>query len=165
MARPKNKKLKKQMSKKQLNKKIQKLEEDNKVLYKLHFIRHLYNDKSIKEAAELEKISISTAYDWLNRWNENGIEGLKTKPRSGRPGSLSNEDKEILDAILFETPYLTTEKAHEIIKKEFGFDFSLKHVRTIVHQLGYYYTEPYTKFKESSEEERILFKKKRKKLE
>ena len=32
MARPKNKKLKKLMSKKQLNKKIRKLEEDNKVL-------------------------------------------------------------------------------------------------------------------------------------
>lgn len=114
MARPKNKKLKKQMSKKQLNKKIRKLEEDNKVLYKLHFIRHLYNDKSIKEAAELEEISISTAYDWLNRWNENGIEGLKTKLRSGRPGSLSNEDKEILDAIFLETEFLTTEKAHKI---------------------------------------------------
>ena len=57
MARPKNKKLKKQMSKKQLNKKILKLEEDNK----LHFIRHLYNGKIIKEVAELEDISISIA--------------------------------------------------------------------------------------------------------
>ena len=67
MARPKKKKLKKLMSKKQLNKKIRKLEEDTKVLYKLHFIRHLYNNKTIQEAAELEDISISTAYDWLNR--------------------------------------------------------------------------------------------------
>ena len=162
MARPKNKKLKKQMSKKHLNKKIRKLEEDNKVLYKLHFIRHLYNDKSIKEAAELEEISISTAYDWLNRWNENGIEGLKTKPRSGRPGSLSEEDKEILDAIFLETEFLTTEKAHKIIKDTFGLDFTFKHVRTILHHLDYYYSEPYTKFKESSEEERLLIKKKRK---
>ena len=159
MARPKNKTLKKLMSKKQLNKKIRKLEEDNKVLYKLHFIRHLYNDKSIQEAAELEEISISTAYDWLNRWNENGIEGLRTKPRSGRPGSLSDEDKEILDEIFLETEFLTTEKAHKIIKETFGLDFTFKHVRTILHQLDYYYSEPYTKFKESSEEERLLFKK------
>ena len=93
MARPKKIEIKKLMSKKQLNKKIRKLEEDNKVLNKLHFIRHLYNKKSIKEAADLEEISISTAYEWVNRWNEGGIEGLKTKPRSGRPGSLSEEDK------------------------------------------------------------------------
>ena len=162
MARPKNKKLKKLMSKKQLNKKIRKLEEDNKVLYKLHFIRHLYNDKSIQESAELEEISISTAYDWLNRWNENGIDGLRTKPRSGRPGSLSEKDKEILDSIFFETEFLTTEKAHKIIKDTFGLDFTFKHVRTILHQLDYYYSQPYTQFKESSEEEKLLFKKKRK---
>lgn len=160
MARPKTKKLKKQMSKKQLNKKIRKLEEDNKVLYKLHFIRHLYNEKSIKEAAELEDISISTAYDWLNRWNENGIDGLRTKPRSGRPGSLSDEDKEKLDILFSETEFLTTEKAYEIIKKNFNLEFTFKHVRTILHQLDYFYSEPYTKFKESSEEERLLFKKK-----
>ena len=36
--------------------------------------------------AKLEEISISTAYSWLNRWNENGIESLRTKPRSERPG-------------------------------------------------------------------------------
>ena len=159
MARPKKIKLIKSMSKKQLNKKIRKYEEDTKVLYKLHFIRHLYNEKSIKEAAELEEISISTAYSWLNRWNENGIDGLKTKPRSGRPGSLSDEDKEKLDTILFETPFLTTEKAHDIIKDNFGIDFTLKHVRTIVHQLDYYYSEPYTKYKESDKELRKKFKK------
>ena len=165
MVRPKTKKLNRHMNKKQLNKKIRKLEEDTKVLNKLHFIRHLYNEKTIKEASELEEISISTAYDWLNRWNENGIEGLKTKPRSGRPGSLSDEDKEILDAIFLETEFLTTEKAHEIIKETFGLDFTYKHVRTILHQLDYFYSEPYTKFKESSEEERLLFKKQTKKLD
>ena len=108
MARPKTITLKKTMSKKQLNKKIRKLEEDSNVLYKLHSIRHLYNGKTIKEAADLEDISISTAYQQLNRWYENGIEGLRTKPRSGRPGSLSDEDKEILDELFFETKFLTT---------------------------------------------------------
>ena len=160
MARPKTIKLNKPMNKKQLNKQIKKLEEDTKVLNKLHFIRHLYNKKTIEEAAKLEEISISTAYIWLNRWNENGIDGLKTKPRSGRPGSLSDEDKEILDALFFETEYLTTEKAHKIIKDKFNLDFTFKHVRTILHQLDYFYSEPYTKFKESDEEERLLFKKK-----
>ena len=67
MARPKTIKLNKQMNKKQLNKQIKKLEEDTKVLNKLHFIRHLYNKKTIEEAADLEEISISTAYAWLNR--------------------------------------------------------------------------------------------------
>ena len=159
MARPKKKQIKKTLSKKQLNKKIRKLEEDKEVLKKLHYIRHLYNDKSIKEAAELEEIAISTAYDWLNRWNENGIEGLKNKWGSGRPGSLSEEDKEKLDVMFFETEFLTTEKAHEIIKSEFEVDFTFKHVRTILHQLGYYYSQPYTNYKESDPKERQLFKK------
>ena len=61
--------------------------------------------------------------------------------------------------LLLETNFLTTEKAHRIIKENFGLDFTLKHVRTILHQLDYYYSQPYTKFKESDEEERLLFKK------
>ena len=160
MPRPKRKEIKKVMSKNKLNKQIRKFEEDTKVLNKLHFIRHLYNGKSIEEAAKLEEISISTAYSWLNRWNENDIEGLRTKPRSGRPGSLSDEDKEKLDILFSETEFLTTEKAHEIIKETFGFDFTFKHVRTILHQLDYHYSKPYSKFKESNEEEKLLFKKK-----
>ena len=159
MARPKKKEIKKTMSKKQLNKKIRKLEEDKEVLKKLHFIRHLYNGKSIQESANLEEIAISTAYIWLNRWNENGIEGLKNKWGSGRPGSLSEEDKEKLDVLFFETEFLTTEKAHKIIKKEFGLDFTFKHVRTILHQLDYHYSKPYTKYKESDPKEKELFKK------
>ena len=64
-----------------------------------------------------------------------------------------------MDELFFETKFLTTEKAHDIIKETFGLDFTLKHVRTILHQLDYFYSEPYTKFKESNEEERLLFKK------
>ena len=56
MARPKKKKLKKIMNKKQLNKQIRKLEADTKVLYKLHFIRHLYNGKTIKEPLNWKKL-------------------------------------------------------------------------------------------------------------
>ena len=59
------------------------------------------------------------------------------------------------------TDFLTTEKVHRIIKENFGLDFTLKHVRTILHQLDYY-SQPYSKFKESGEEERLLFKKTRK---
>ena len=159
MARPKNKELNKVMTKKELNKEIRKLEEANKVLYKLYFIRQLYNNKSVNEAAELEDISISTAYEWLNRWNEHGIAGLRTKSRSGRPGSLSDEDKEKLDALFLETEFLTTEKAHQIIEEHFGLDFTLKHTRTILHQLNYHYTEPYAKSKKTGAEERLLIKK------
>ena len=158
MVRPKKIKLIKKLNKKQLNKKIRTLEEDNAVLYKLHFIRHLYNKKSIEEAAELEEISISTAYNWLNRWNEDGIEGLRTKPRSGRPGKLTPQDKEILDAKFFETKYLTTEKAHKIIKDTCNEDFTFKHVRTILHQLGYNYRTPNTKYFESDPKLRKKFK-------
>ena len=160
MPRPKKKQINKIMSKKQLNKKIRKLEEDKEVLKKLHFIRHLYNGISIQESAKLEEIAISTAYAWLNRWNEYGVEGLKNQWGSGRPGSLSEEDKEKLDVLFFETEFLTTEKAHKIIKEEFDIDFTFKHVRTILHQLGYYYSQPYTKYKESDPQERQLFKKK-----
>ena len=80
-----------------MNNKIKKIEEDVKVLKKLYFMRNSYDKKTIEEAAYLEKISILTSYNWLNRWNENRIRRSRKKNPSGRLGILSQEDKEKLD--------------------------------------------------------------------
>ena len=159
MSRPKKIDIEKIMNKKQLNNTIRRLEEDYKVLQKLYFIRHLYYGKSVEEAAKNLGISISTAYIWLNRWNEQGIDGLRTKSRSGRPGSLSDEDKEKLDEIFFKTDLLTTQKAHKIIKDNFDLDFTLKHVRTLLHQLGYNHIEKYSFYTDYGFEKINVFRK------
>ncbi|MHC1567960.1 MAG: helix-turn-helix domain-containing protein [Candidatus Syntropharchaeia archaeon] len=60
----------------ELDKRIKKLEKDTKVLQRLYFIRHLYGEMSVEEAADLVGVTKATGYAWLKRWNSNGYEGF-----------------------------------------------------------------------------------------
>ena len=79
MVAPKKIFIKKHISLKSLKKKIRNKEKDVKVLNKLHFIRACYHDDNIPEVAKEQDLPISTAYRWINEWNEGGYEGLKPK--------------------------------------------------------------------------------------
>src|SRR6202030_51154 len=43
-----------------------------------------------EEAARLAGLSRSTAYEWHNRYEEDGLEGLRDRPRPGRQPRVDN---------------------------------------------------------------------------
>lgn len=51
--------------------------------------------------------SAKTVDRWEQRFQEDGFAGLKTKPRSGRPKSVSDEDVELLRASILAMPFRT----------------------------------------------------------
>lgn len=144
---------------KELDKRIKTLEKDVKVLNRLHFIKACYSGMTIKEAAELSAVSESNAYIWFNRWNKEGPEGLIPKYAGGRPSYLTDDEKETLKELLEQEEVLTTEKAHKIIKENFGVDYTLKQVRIIVKSFGYTYSKPYPINVESNPQKIEEFKK------
>ena len=52
-----------------------------------------------KELSDISDVEIKTIYNWFNRWEEEGIEGLKTKPGQGRKPLLSVDNKEHVKAV------------------------------------------------------------------
>jgi transposase len=48
---------------------------------------------SLKELSATFGVCRQTASTWLHSWDEQGICGLFDKPRSGRPGKLSEENR------------------------------------------------------------------------
>jgi hypothetical protein len=64
------KKVKKCIKKNKLNKIISRHQQEADILKKLIFIRFLYNDKSVDEAAELMEISLTSGHRWLDEWKE-----------------------------------------------------------------------------------------------
>ena len=153
------KEIKKHISVKDLDKRIKKLEKDVKVLNRLHFIKACYSGMSIKEAAELTGVSYSNAYVWINRWNEEGPEGIIPKYAGGRPSYLTDDEKLELSKLLEKEDVLTTEIVHKIIKDNFGVDYTFKQVRIIVKSLGYSYSKPYPINIESDPKKVEIFKK------
>lgn len=48
---------------------------------------------TVKDLANLFGVSINTIYDWFNRWEASGIEGLQLKSGRGRKRKLNIEDE------------------------------------------------------------------------
>ncbi len=58
------------------------------------------NDKkSVLEIAQKMGMHPDTVYDWLIKFMNEGIEGIKDKPITGRPKILKTEDKETIKEV------------------------------------------------------------------
>ena len=123
---------------------IKKKEKDADVLRKLYFIRELYKGERIADACKSLDISLPTGHNWLDRWNEEGYDGLFPKYfNGGRPSKLSDANKDALDKILERQEYLTSKMALKIIKDEFDVNYSAGSLSVLLRSLGYHYTKPY----------------------
>jgi Winged helix-turn helix len=59
--------------------------ESGRVCQRVLLIANLLEGMEHEEAARLVGLSRSAAYEWHNRYEEDGIEGLRDRPRPGRP--------------------------------------------------------------------------------
>lgn len=118
-------------------------EKDRHVHHRLLFIRQLYDDDSVEQACGRVCISKQTGYTWLEEWNALGYEGLKPRFGGGRPPKLSEEEKEKLKQKLKSKSNWLTSEVRALIKKEFGVDYSDRHVRKILRGFKMHYAKPY----------------------
>ena len=137
--------IKHHMTAEDLDKQIKSLEKDVKVLNRLHFIRNRYQGDSVELAASKSGVTKRVGYIWQERWNNEGYGGLIPKYAGGRPAKLSYKEKIKLKELLKERDDWTTKEIKNLIKNEFGPDFSEKHVRTILKNLGLKFGKPYPK--------------------
>src|SRR5215207_1566516 len=59
-----------------------------------------------EEAARLAGMTGQTLGDWVHRYNEEGVEGLRDRPRSGRPCALDEGQQAALKALVLKGPKL-----------------------------------------------------------
>ena len=107
--------------------------------------------------------SKSWASDWLKRYNKEGINGLKTRPKSGRPTDLSEEISFIIKKELKESNQgWTTKQVDELIIKKSGIKYHYTHIYRILRKLGFKQKVPRKMHvNTASEEEKNIFKKSR----
>jgi transposase len=128
----------------QLNKIIKKKKKELEIIDRLIFIRFLYKGKTVDETCDFMDISLSTGHRWLDRWNEEGCDGLFNRySNGGRKSKLTENQFKLLDEMMQKDDYLTTKKMYQMIKDDFKVEYSLKRVREIAHKLGYSYKKGY----------------------
>jgi len=92
-----------------------KQEKDARVSQRIHIILCGYETNyypRVNEIMKFFKISNATVYKWINRWNEDGLEGLQIKKAKGRDPILTIDEKNQHINLICRNP------------RESGFDFS-----------------------------------------
>ena len=120
-----------------------KKEKDLEVKDRLRAILLLKKNYKQCEVAEILGITERTVYNWKIRYNQNEYEGLKTRLRPGRDTFLDDVDMKELKEMLEKREYWTTKEVRELIKNEFGKEFTLRHIPRLLRKLGMMYQKPY----------------------
>ncbi len=143
MPRPEQIPLQRHMTNEELQRRIRLLETNTKILQRLYFIEHRYDGKSVEEASRLVGVAKPVGYEWQERWNKSGYDGLIPLYAGGRPSKLSDQQKDRLQLLLKEKNVWTTDEVRLLISDEFGVEYSLKQVRIIVKKFGMKYAKPF----------------------
>jgi len=119
------------------------------------------------QAAQLNGMDRQTLRDWVHRYNQDGVEGLISRPSPGRPGSLTKEQRAELKALVIEGPDPQVDGVVRWrcvdLKKVVEQRFHVKaHAHTIakwLHQLGLTRLQPRPRHPQQGADAQELFKK------
>ena len=110
---------------------------------RLTFIEDLYDGKNVKEASKLNNITVQTGHNWLKEWNESGLDSLFRKKGSGRKPKLDAKNKEKLKKIILEKDLTSVRQIKHELKEVFDVEYSERHIRRLMKELGFGYGKPY----------------------
>ncbi len=129
------------------------------VMPRLLFIRLRYIGVSVVNAADAVGVSGQTGYNWQERWNAEGFDGLVPRYAGGHPSKLTDGQKAELLEKLRENDHWTTVEAQRLIRSHFDVDYSLDQVRRILKSFGMHFGKPYPRDYRRSADAKMILKK------
>lgn len=107
---------------------------------RLLIVKGYYQGQTMRTAADYHKCSPAKVIYWKERYDKQGLKGLQTKPKAGRPPKLNlNQAKEIKKEIIKQTSKQggwQTEQIKEYIQEKSGISYSLRHIVRIAQNWG-----------------------------
>jgi transposase len=105
--------------------------------------------KPIEVARELE-VSPSAVSRWMSKYRQKGWDGLKAKPKPGRPIIFADRHREKLFEIISRSPYSwgyesdvwTVVMARDVLYEHTETYFSKTRVLSALHELGFSFQKP-----------------------
>jgi putative transposase len=120
--------------------KLYRSENDANLKERMLLILNVVYDKQISTqvARDLHR-SKTWASDWLKRYREEGIEGLKNRTKSGRPPDILEETVyEIKKELASSKQGWTTKQIQDlIVKKSGGIRYHYTHIYRLMHKWGF----------------------------
>jgi len=149
-----------------------KTKEDYKTGIKLYAIFQVSKGVATRKLEELYQTSFKQITNWVHRFEEAGVEGLKDKPGRGRKSTLSDEQlTRIRELILEQSPqdfgYNTATWTGPVvgdwISKHYGVTYKKAQIYNIIKKLGLSYQRSKAQFPEADPAAQEEFKEELKK--
>ncbi|MDR2545702.1 MAG: helix-turn-helix domain-containing protein [Methanobrevibacter sp.] len=116
---------------------------DKEVVKIMIFLKSLYEFETIAESARKLGYRYETGLRWLERWNEEGFEGIKFKWGDGRPSKLTEGQlKELKDDII-NMESRTTKQIQKHILDKWNVNYATSWLPTVLRSIGAKYGKPY----------------------
>ncbi|MGI0134213.1 MAG: IS630 family transposase [Candidatus Micrarchaeaceae archaeon] len=136
--------------------------EENVRYYALHAIS---TGDSVTDTAKRFLVERQTIYDWVGKWKEDNR--VSNEPRSGRPESLTEKDKETIKGLVDENNpkkyginmSCFDTKGLQIYFASRGTVVSRETIRLCLHELGAHYVKAVHNYTEANRKEQIEFAK------
>ena len=148
------------MNKREINilKKAYKKESDGKIKERTLMVRYSFEGKTSRNIGEMLQCDHALVLYWKKRYVQEGIEGLKTKPRSGKPKLISLRKEEKLKKLISKdnpaNPW-TTKRVCELIKKETKIEYTQRHVQRLLRKWKFNLLVPRPTFWQRASREQI----------
>ena len=107
---------------------------------------HVVDGKTEKEVSKMLNKGYSTIKLWVSKYKREGLDGLRDKPRSGRPRKA---EKEKIKKVLEDGPQkygiqqeYWTVKTLKVVLQGQGIEYKKSRLYELVHELGYDLIKP-----------------------
>nr|WP_193154776.1 IS630 family transposase [Vibrio navarrensis] len=128
-------------------------------------LAHFKDGHSRTQIAKFLMVSRTSVNKWVHTFLEEGLEGLKEKPRTGRPPFLTSEQREQLSQYIKDKANytqggrLTGADIHAYIVKEFGQHYHPDSIYYLLDHMGFSWITSRSKHPKQSQEVQDDFKK------
>jgi transposase len=125
-------------------------ENDGRVACRLLGLANVVDGMNRKRAARQAGMDRQTLRDWVIRFNAEGLEGLRDRPRSGRPPWLDDGQLAAFKALVLRGPDperdgVSTWRAKDlcrIVEDRFGVSYTENGLLRLLHDLGLSWPKP-----------------------
>lgn len=118
-------------------------ETNGRMRVRLMALSHIKEGANNAQTARNLHISRRIVNDWVKRFYEQGLDGLKEKPRSGRPCNLNEQQLAQLSEYIRNNSVkesggrLKAQTIVTYIAQEFKVNYTISNVYRLLHQLGF----------------------------
>lgn len=137
--------------------KAYKKEKDAKILKRILMVLYTLKKETIRDVGKRLNCSHPTVLYWKCRYEKEGLEGLKTKPKSGKPRKISRRQEANLKKIIGNKPEKawTTKQVSSLIEKKTRILYSTRQAARILHRWTFHLTTGRPMYWHKASEEEI----------